>query len=103
MKNYTAKKGFAIVGVNGSIVYVEGQSVPEDIATRYPQFINGLAQAEKVVPHNPKLKAKPTKREVAKMSEETMRQWIQQFHPGAMPGAEAKKDELAEIILSYID
>lgn len=103
MKHYTAKKGFAITGAGGSVIFVEGQAVPEEIAKAYPQFIDGLAEVKKAVPHNPNLKAKPSKKEIAKMSEDDMRQWIQQFHPSSLPDGGAKKDELAEIIVSLID
>ena len=100
MAKFYAHKPFAIVTATGSTLFMEGQEVPEHIAKAYPQHIKGLRQAEKPIVHNPNLKEKLTKKDIAKMDEDTLKQWIMQFHPGDMPAEGAKKDELAEVVIS---
>lgn len=100
---FIAKRNFAMVTGNGATVYLEGQAVPDAIARLYPEHIVGLAKAEKPVAHNPNLKEKPTKKEIAKMSEAEMRQWFAQFHPGECPSGNAGKAELAEAIVALVD
>ena len=98
-----ALRNFAIVSAGGSAVFLEGQVVPDAIAKRYPEHIVGTAKVEKPLVHNPRLKEKPTKREIAKMSEEDMRQWFAQFHPGECPSGDASKAELTEAIAALVD
>lgn len=100
---YIARTSFAIVSAGGSSLFVEGQEVPEAIAKAYPHNIEGLAEVKKPLEHNPNLKAKLTKKEIGKMDEVAMRQWLAQFHPGSIPSGDAKRDELAEIILNLND
>jgi len=100
---YVALRNFAMVSGNGATVYLEGQTVPEAIAKMYPMHIVGLAKAEKPVVHNPDLKAKPTKKEVVKMSEDDLKQWIRQFHPGAMPAGDMDKTGLVEVVLGLVE
>lgn len=98
MAVYIAKKCFAITTSSGSVMFAEGQAVPENIAKAYPHNIVGLAKEEKRVQHNPNLKEKLSEKEIAKMSEDTLRQWIAQFHPANMPAGEVKKEELVEVV-----
>lgn len=98
MAKFIAYKPFAIVTATGSTVFMEGQEVPEHIAKAYPQHIHGLRQAEKPIAHNPNLKEKLTKKDISKMDELELKQWIMQFHPGDMPAEGAKKDELVELV-----
>lgn len=103
MAKFIANKPFAIVSAGGSTMFVEGQEVPEAIAKAYPHNIVGLAEPVKPQEYNPNLKAKLSKKEIAKMDEATMRQWLKQFHPGSLPAEDVKKDELAEIIQNIND
>lgn len=100
---YTALRNFAMVSGNGATVYLEGQNVPEAIAKLYPMHIVELAKAEKPVAHNPNLKAKPSKKEIAKMTEAELKQWIAQFHPGECPAGTVEKAELAAIVAGLVD
>ena len=100
---YTALRNFAMVSGNGATVYLEGQTVPEAIATLCPMHIVELAKAEKPVAHNPNLKERPTKKEIAKMSEDDLKQWIVQFHPGSAPAGDIDKAGLVEIVLGLVD
>jgi hypothetical protein len=100
---YTALRNFAIVSGNGAMVYLEGQTVPEAIAKQYPMHIVGLAKEEKPVAHNPNLKAKPSRKEIAKMSEDDLKQWITQFHPGSAPVGDVNKAGLVEIVVGLVD
>ena len=95
---HIALRNFAMLNGNGASVYLEGQTVPDAIAKLYPEHIVGLAKAEKPVAHNPYLKEKPTKKEIAKMSEDELKQWIAQFHPGSAPAGAVDKAELAAIV-----
>ncbi len=95
---HAAKRNFAMVTGNGATVYLEGQTVPDAIAKLYPEHMVGLAKEEKPVAHNPYLKEKPTKKEIAKMSEDELKQWIAQFHPGSAPAGAVDKAELAAIV-----
>lgn len=103
MARYIARKPFAILTMGGSTMFVEGQEVPEAIAKAYPHNIVGMAEREKPLEYNPNLKVRLTKKEIGKMDEVSMLQWLKQFHPGSVPSGDAKKDELAEIILNLND
>lgn len=100
---YTALRNFAMVSGNGATVYLEGQTVPEAIAKMFPMHIAELAKAEKPVAHNPDLKEKPSRKEIAKMSEAELKQWIVQFHPGSAPSGDIDKAGLVEIVVGLVD
>lgn len=100
---YVALRNFAMVSANGTAVYLEGQTVPEAIAKKYPMHIVGLAKAKTPVAHNPNLKENPTKKEIAKMSEGELKQWLVQFHPGSAPVGEVSKADLVEIVTGLVD
>jgi len=100
---YTALRNFAMVSGNGATVYLEGQTVPEAIAKMFPMHIVELAKAEKPVAHNPNLKEKPSRKEIAKMTENELKQWLAQFHPGSAPAGDMDKAGLVEIVVGLVD
>lgn len=82
------------------MLFMEGQEVPEHIAEQYPEHIEGTATLAAPTVHNPNLKAKMTKAEVGKMSEDNLVQWLRQFHPASVPADAMEKKELVELVLS---
>ncbi len=100
---HVAKRNFAMVTGNGATVYLEGQTVPDAIAKLYPEHIVGLAKEDKPLAPNPYLKEKPTKKEIAKMTEDELKQWLTQFHPGECPAGNVEKAELAAIVAGLVD
>ena len=100
---HVALRNFAMVNASGATVYLEGQTVPDAIAKLYPEHIVGLAKEERLVVHNPYLKEKPTKKEIAKMTEKELKQWLTQFHPGECPAGTVEKAELAAIVAGLVE
>ena len=93
---------FTISGEGGTAIYPEGHTVSEDIAKRFPQFMEGYV-APKTVPHNPNLPQKLSKTAAAKLSEEELMQWIRQYHPGSVPSGKPEKAELAALVMQLQD
>ena len=93
----TAQKHFAIVSENGSVIFSEGQHVPDDIAARYPHFMQGHAGAKQPA-HNPALPRKLSRKQAGALGEAELVQWIAQYHPGHVPD-KADKAELVDVIM----
>ncbi|MDY0258641.1 MAG: hypothetical protein RBR41_03115 [Desulfovibrio sp.] len=95
-----AIKPFAVISASGSMLFMEGQEVPEHVAKQYPEHIEGTAAITAPTVHNPNLKAKMTKAEVGKMPEDDLMQWLRQFHPASVPAEAMEKKELVELVLT---
>lgn len=95
-----AKKSFAVISTSGSMIFMEGQDVPEHIAKAYPEHIEGTAKTAEPVVHNPNLKAKLTRAEAGKLPEDDLLQWLRQFHPASVPADKLEKKDLVELVLS---
>ena len=95
-----AIRPFAVISASSSMLFMEGQEVPEHIAEKYPEHIEGTAAVAAPTVHNPNLKAKMTKAEVGKMPEDDLVQWLRQFHPASVPADAMEKKELVELVLS---
>lgn len=81
-------------------MFSEGQAVPDSIADRYPEHIEGRGKTMLPAAHNPNLKARLTKKEAGKLDEDMLMQWLRQFHPAEVPAEKLSKDELLALVLS---
>ncbi|MDR2056571.1 MAG: hypothetical protein LBQ10_12010 [Desulfovibrio sp.] len=93
------KKTFTVMGGGGTAIYHAGAAVGEDIAARFPRFMEGYGGPASAVRHNPKLPMKLNKKEADKLSEADLIQWIMQYHPGNVPPDKTDKAELVDIVL----
>jgi hypothetical protein len=90
------RKTFTIMGQDGTAVYREGTAVPEEIAQKYPRYMEGFIPVKTA--HDPSLRRKPSKREIAAMTEEKMLRWIKQYHPAAAPEKSMDRPALQELV-----
>lgn len=96
-----AIRNFSITSASGSMIFLEGQEVPADVADLYPDHIEGTAIDQEPVVHNPNLKEKMTAAEAAALSQKDLLQWIRQFRPGSMPaGGKPSKEDLVILVQS---
>ena len=95
-----AIRNFTITSASGSMIFLEGQEVPVDVAERYPDHIAGTAVEPEKYVHNPNLKEKMTDAEAADLSYKDLLQWIRQFRPGSMPAGKPKQEDLVLLVQS---
>lgn len=93
-----AIRNFSITSASGSMIFLEGQDVPGDIAKSYPEHIEGTAEVQDAYVHNPNLKEKMTAAEAAALSYKDLVQWIRQFRPGSMPAGKPKQEDLVILV-----
>lgn len=95
-----AIRNFSITSASGSMIFLEGQEVPANIAELYPDHIEGTAIEQETVVHNPNLKEKMSAAEAAGLSYKDLVQWIRQFRPGSMPAGKPKQEDLVILVQS---
>jgi len=95
-----AIRNFSITSASGSMIFLEGQEVPANVAESYPDHIEGTAIEQEPVVHNPNLKEKMTAAEAAALSQKDLLQWIRQFRPGSMPAGKPKQEDLVILVQS---
>jgi hypothetical protein len=95
-----AIRNFSITSASGSMIFLEGQEVPANIAELYPDHIEGTAIDQEPVVHNPNLKEKMTAAEAAALSYKDLVQWIRQFRSGSMPAGKPSKEDLVILVQS---
>lgn len=95
-----AMRNFTITSTSGSMIFLEGQEVPADVAKLYPDHIEGTAIDQEKHVHNPNLKEKMSAAEAAALSYKELLQWIRQFRPGSMPAGKPKQEELVILVQS---
>ena len=95
-----AMRNFSITSASGSMIFLEGQDVPRDIAKSYPEHIEGTAEVQDAYVHNPNLKEKMTAAEAAALSYKDLVQWIRQFRSGSMPAGKPSKEDLVLLVQS---
>lgn len=95
-----AMRNFTITSTSGSMIFLEGQEVPADVATLYPDHIEGTAIEQEKHVHNPNLKEKMSAAETAALSYKELLQWIRQFRPGSMPAGKPKQEDLVILVQS---
>ena len=95
-----AIRNFSITRASGSMIFLEGQEVPKEIAQSYPDHIDGTAIEQEPVVHNPNLKEEMTATEAAALSQKDLLQWIRQFRPSSMPAGKPKQEDLVILVQS---
>ena len=95
-----AIRNFSITSASGSMIFLEGQEVPANVAELYPDHIEGTAIDQEPVVHNPNLKEKMSPDEAAALSYKDLLQWIRQFRPSCMPAGKPKQEDLVILVQS---
>jgi len=93
-----ARVAFTITSENGTVMYMEGQAVPSEIAEKFPYFIVGWVEP-KPKPHNPDLPIKLSKTAAGKMEERQIVAWFEQYHPGKLPPDNLNKEQLIALAM----
>lgn len=94
------KKTFVITSATGSTRFVEGMSVPQDIANMYPMFMEGYVSGKKEVAHDPTLAEKLTRAAAEKMTDARLEKWIMQYHPEMAPEGKLKREDFIDLVMA---